>query len=187
MGWYWQHRDKGQSNREYFAKDWDVEILADSTIGGVWYAAVKGDDGDVFAAVYILNWGRGEYNFGYKPGDEGMGPWDRKCPDKVLDLLSPIPDCDHDYDPETATLTTYCGRCTARQWRADCRAYNAAKAAKPKVKAGQIVRFAEPIGFSNGAEHGEFRFVGRNDFQSQGDLRLYRIPGWKERAYEVAS
>jgi hypothetical protein len=50
--------------------------------------------------------------------DETMGPVESRCPERILDLLTPT---DSEY---------------ANEWRARCRAFHAASKARPKIKVG---------------------------------------------------
>jgi hypothetical protein len=179
MGWDWSHRYKGQSNREFFSQGWDsVEILADSTINNVWYAAVRvKETGQVFAAVYLISRApRSYYNFGYKSQSEDMGPNAAEAPKKILDLLSPT---DNEY---------------ALEWRKRCQENLAKKAAAPKagdIKVGDIVRLHTALHFTNGMEIQEFTVVGHKDRSGRIQKRLshngirYQVPRWRERVAEV--
>jgi hypothetical protein len=85
------------------------------------------------------------------------------------------------FEDEFATDCEY-----ANEWRARCRAYNAAQAAKPKVKPGDTVTFAEPITFTNGDAIRTFTFQKRQTFTADG--RSYNLGrDWKQRDYVVAA
>lgn len=53
--------------------------------GGEYYAAVRAANGDVFAAVGVVE------GTGYKLMDESMNPYYYGCPARILDLLTPAP------------------------------------------------------------------------------------------------
>lgn len=177
MGWTFTHRDKGLTNRAWFEKEvvgtgpeFKRTVLADATIGGTYYAAVREDEtGEVWALVCLTRWVPRDYhNYGWKSMDERMGPNEAQAPAKVLDLLTPT---DSEY---------------ALAWRERCRAHLARKAAAAKVRKGDLVRFAQPIEFADDAVHTELEFIERNTFRVTGHGR-YRIPGWRTRSYEVVT
>lgn len=160
-------REKGQSNADFFAKELGVEVVADATIGGVWYGAIKapGIDG-VFCYVSPIRWYRsaefGE-NFIYKMQDETMGPYDAQASAKVLDALDPI---DSEY---------------ANEWRAKCRANLESKAKAKKVTKGTIVQFAEKMNFTDGVDEDTFVFIERNKFRRVSDGVRVSITSWRSR------
>lgn len=109
MGWTFTHRDKGITTDDWFKReligDGDYTLLRSAVVDKVWYAAVRrGSDGEVSCVVVLTQWSKGEYNYGWKSMDEFMGPNEAKCPDRVLDLLTPIPECDHSADGEVCAL-----------------------------------------------------------------------------------
>lgn len=175
MGWTFTHRPKGLTTREWFERNLssDQRFLATATKDGVFYAAVENlptatyKPGAVWGLVTLTKWTSGHHNYGWKDMDETMGPYEANCPDRILDLLTPI-------DSEWAN-----------EWRARCRANNAARAARPKVKIGDTVRFAVPLTFTNGDTADTFTYEGGSRFRAghQG----YRITRWKERTFEVVS
>lgn len=172
MGSIGLNRPKGISNAEFFADELQVEVVADATIRGVWYGAIRQKDSDeVFCYVSPIRWGKGYYNFTYKMQDETMGPYAIDAPAKVLDALTPI-------DSEDAN-----------EWRAKCRArIEKAKESKAKVRKGTIVRFAEPLNFTDGVDERDFVFIERSKFRRVSDEQRVSIPSWRNRSdWEVAS
>jgi len=124
--------------------------------GSVWYAAVRREPatgrsetgmdatgsyetdatgGYTFAAVFLTR--RGGDGWGYKDMDETMGPHEAQAPASLLGLLSP-------------THSEY-----ALQWRQRCR--EAARLAGRSLKDGDVIRFDEPLRFTDGSEHQTFR------------------------------
>lgn len=171
MGWTFYHREPGQSDREHFAKDLraSYEILDCTTIKNTWYAAVRDNGtGEVFALVYLIQRCRGDYNFGVKEMDETVGPVQSECPERILDLLTPT-----EFE-------------WANEWRARCRANAAAKAATPKVKPGDTVKFSEVLRFGSGWESDTFELIERSTFRIPGGIRV-RIPSWKSRPFELVN
>ncbi len=115
MGWTYTHRERGMSTQAFFEREFpdtlsrNGEILASAVVSGTFYAAVKDrESGNVWAMIALTGRSRDYHNFGYKEMDEAMGPSDAQCPARVLDLLSPLPECAHTED--------YCRWCTARIW-----------------------------------------------------------------------
>lgn len=103
--------------------------------------------GYTFGAVFLTR--RSGSEWGYKDMDETMGPNESGAPVKLLDLLSP-------------TTSEY-----ALDWRERCRR-NAAREARP-LKEGDVIRFEEPLRFTDGTEHQTFR------------VTLELLPGAKRR------
>lgn len=204
MGWTGQHREPGKTDREFFEAefcgDGRNEILACATVangGGseynaVFYAAVRTvADGDVWGLVVLVHRRRADgegdawFNFHYKSMSETTGPNEARCPARILDLLSPLPECDHG-----AAVGTLCGTCSAREWRADSRKAADQQARARKVKPGTVVRFPRPVKFQSGAELATFIFEARNTFRG-GESGYYgsryRITGWRQMQFEVAA
>lgn len=170
MGWYYGRREKGMSDLDYFTRYEGLpkeRILAHGSTMKAFYFAWRADDGSVIAGVYLKNWAKEDYyNFGYKPLDEAMGPAEFDCPAKVLDALS---------DPAPNEW--------AEQWRAKARARLAQRAKARAVKKGTLVRFEEPLRFTNDEVHSVFTFEGGSKFRS--GYGRYHIRSWRDRAFEV--
>ena len=88
------------------------EVLKSTMVGSTYYAAVRNNKGEVWAAVFLTcgKWKDGTV-WGYKDMDETMGPNEDKCPASILALLTPT-------DSQWAN-----------EWRERCR-QNIAKAAE---------------------------------------------------------
>lgn len=177
MGSVSYHRDRGESNREHFAKEFpDWNILADSTVNSVWYAAVcrKDNPDEVFAAVFKIQWTRDYFNFTVKHMDETVGPGYYDAPAKVLDLLTPT---EYDY---------------ANEWRAQCRETIAAKVAaketKKTITEGTVIVLEHQLFF--GKRHGyakRFRYTGdKNTFvATELGVRVNLGTDWPRRSFTV--
>lgn len=184
MGWTTLHRDKGMTDREFFEAEFPEmltkrgKIVTCASKNGAFYAAVRNHDdapympGKTWALVVLIQRTRGYYNFGYKEMSEDMGPGADEAPAGVLDKLSPT-DNQH-----------------ALEWRAACRKNLAKRENARQVKAGTVVRFAQPIKFTNGGELNTFRYEGPGntfkDIATTYGLR-YNIARWRDRAFEVVS
>lgn len=185
MGSIGTMRPKGMTDKAFFEQEFEsFEILDSSRKGGVIYAAARQRDGggveypgQVFALVMPFSNDRNGY-FVYKMQDETMGPYDVRCPDRILDLLTRT-DFEH-----------------AKDWRAKCRAFNdqerAARERAKTVTKGTVIRTSESLFF--GASYGSFdtfRFVERNRFVAMRDgLPVVTVSlggDWKMRDYKVVS
>lgn len=171
MGAVQYHRPKGQTDREHLQAELcgDALTILDSTTKGLtFYAAVRDNaSGEVWGLVVLQQRLRGYYNYGRKAMGEDEGPYAYDCPDRILDLLSP-------------TTNEY-----ALAWRAQCRARNAARVTRPKVKAGDTIRLAASLSFGDGYEGDTFTFVSGSVFTVPGQANRYRIPRWRDRDFTV--
>lgn len=173
MGAVGYYRPKGESDRDHIQREVCGErltILDCVTKGTTFYAAVRDKDTDeVFGLVVLQTRGRDGY-YTRKAMSEDEGPCYYDCPDRILDRLTP-------------TENAY-----AVGWRDKCRAKNAARAARPTVKAGDRVRFADPLTFTNGMTFDTFTFVKGSTFEvteRAGYPYRVRITRWRDRRYEV--
>lgn len=117
MGWT-SYPTYGKVNRRHecdrvYSGETDAarwEVLKSAMVGSTYYAAVKRTDkatgaSKVFAGVCLTHIEKGE--FYYKDMDESMHPYQYKCPNSILDLLT-----ETEYEP-------------AKEWRRICREHNA--------------------------------------------------------------
>lgn len=182
MGWTTLYREPGLSHKQFLQKEFRFgdDLLACAAVDKVIYAAVKvPENNKVIALVILTAWyPKSHFNFGYKDMDESMGPIASKCPDTILDLLSPP---EHDY---------------AIAWRERCREYNRVikenKAALKKVHDGVVIKFAEMIEFTTCArdtflvkkQRGRFHFFAHDQLVPRTE---YQIHNWRQRKFEVIS
>ena len=145
------------------------------------YAAVQHPKGYVFGLVCLVQFSNEwNYNIYYKDMDESMHPYYYRAPAKVLDLLD-------DYEGLSED---------AKEWRKGCRQYLEARANRPKVRQGDMVVFANPIRFSNGANEDHFIFIKGSKFaktRNTGYLNMntgkriytpdFHITKWRDREY----
>lgn len=145
-----------------------------------WYAALELNRSDrpreVVGLVCLVRYNprdREGYVFGYKDMDETMGPCECECPAAILDLLTPT-DNGH-----------------ANEWRARCRANLIRRAAKPKLRSGEVVSFEQRRRFTDGASFERMEVVidprqpRAVRFRPVGGYGLYRIGGLDGLAYRV--
>ena len=175
MGYTTYNKRKGlETMRQHFQREWGntYEILESSYVNlSVFYAAVRGLDGTVFAAVVLArhypmdDWG---HNFIVKDMDETVGPCEVDCPRRILELLSP-------------TKNTY-----ALEWREKCWENVLEREARPKVHRGDMVVFKDSIMFANGNTEDHFIFEKGSKFTSARRLGgRYHITKWRDRGYTV--
>ncbi len=128
---------------------------------GRYYAVETIETGEVWGLVALTS--RNEGMVYTKLVDESMGPNERSAPASILDLLSePAPNE------------------WAEEWRKNCRDNLERRAAQPKLKTGDVVKFAKPIRFADGTDRDTFTFVKQFTFQSNwGRVRLPK--NWKQR------
>lgn len=125
-----------ESNEEY--KVLDCALVKRMTL----YAAIQvNETGQVLCAVYLVRWSKDYYNFSYKDLTEFSGPCAYDCPQRIINMLSPLDDTN---DPNGY----------AREWRLKVEAYHDQR---NKLKAESVVMVSEPIEFSNGAAYQYFR------------------------------
>lgn len=111
MGWTSLHREPGMTDRAFFEQEFptaltrDGEIVDCATVHGVFYAAVRrkkgtdaGEEGTVWALVVLTQRASGHFNYSYKEISESSGPGEARCPARILDLLTPLPECNHEQE-----------------------------------------------------------------------------------------
>lgn len=106
------------------------------------YAAVRRTDDEgsyVFGVVFLLKYSNDYYNFGYKDMDECMGPCESECPERILNLLTPLEE-----SPGSER-----GKEWARAWRERCRENIRRRAAQPKIVTGKYLVLANPMDFTD--------------------------------------
>ena len=183
MGSTSEHRDRGQTDREFWQDRLDkrYRILDCATIGRTtFYAAVQDSEtGTVCAFVALQQWSGGYWNFTHKTMTEDAGPCEDECPARILDLLSELPECWE----RPHQQWDCCGTCAAREWRDRCRELASRKARAARVKAGQVIRFARPVEFQSGAKLDTFTFDQRDIFHA--DDQRFKITGWRAMDWEL--
>lgn len=109
---------------------------------------VHDDDGSYRFILVVQTSRNGEhgYDFGYKDMSECMGPVEKDCPERLLQLAS-------------AFRNDYQGY--ARAWREACREKRRASAdiTSKRPKPGDTFRTLKPVSFRDGTTHSEFTCV----------------------------
>ena len=198
MGWTFTSKN-GLSTKEFFERNFNCsthKVLDCAVTSNAAYMAsqITPKDGRppyVGALICLIQYDRKSvlYPFGYKDMDETMGPFEAHCPERILKLLSPV---------EELGCSEY-GRENARKWREACWANLALRKTAKAAKEGSVIKFAEPIGFTNGFKHDTFQLTldgrkerffpayppGTNINVIPGGYRHYRITNWKTRQFEI--
>jgi hypothetical protein len=176
MGWTYQARAKGIPTYDFFATLWNSEhtqVIGAAAPGfDTVYVALKTPQG-VTAIVVETQWVKDFHNFGYKDCDEGCGPFNAACPERILKLLSPVEDL---YEGESLE--------SARRWRAECQAAIDARKAKPTVRPGDIVVFQTPVTFTTGTRQ-RLRFVKGSRFVDEHGYGRFRLAKWRQLPFTV--
>lgn len=145
-----------------------------------YYAAIESVSPEgarnVFAAVCLLKFlprAADGYTFGYKDMSENCGPNASRCPARILVAL-------------TETTNEY-----ANAWRARCREYHAARAAKPKLVDGAVLEV------ENAPEYYGVKldrvtvvrggYSGKRLFFRHETLGLFRWPSFRQFNYRLAA
>lgn len=150
----------------------------------IFWAAVRDRDNpdEVFAlCVLYKRVTEGKYGYGrrgefwYKVMDETVGPCCYGVPDKVWNALTPLPDAESEDSYRAG-------------WRAAVEAHRAARAARPKVKPGDVLCFPD-VAFNGYADVVGFEHVEKSVFRPvfSGGLRggRVRLGGWKRLDYRL--
>lgn len=141
----------------------------------VYYAALQrfddGAPGEVTAVVCLVRWNpraKDGFVFAYKDMSESMGPHEADCPLRVLERLTST------NDP------------VSLDWRRRC--FATIRRRSRKLPDGALIRFSEPIAFSDSTRH-ELMRVRRQGTRiiltsSDGNGR-YRVSNLLDRKFEI--
>lgn len=192
MGWLYMHRAGmgGHETPKAYLDDqltYEREACEDAPFrgcrvlksvftGSTYYAAVEryGEDRErlyVTAVICLVRWNPKAADgliFGYKDMDEQSGPVEANCPRSILELLT---SSSHPY---------------ALDWRNRC--YAMLRLKERKVADGDILRLPEPLRFTDGSEHREFRVSKRGskiELRTSDGFGAYRISRLMERRFEI--
>lgn len=181
MGWTGTYREPGESNRDFFQRELfpsgRAEIIDCVTLPGlegkVFYAAmrqvetIKGycEAGEVWALVVLMHGTPGRGQFTYKEMSEDSGPAEDRCPERILELLTPT-------DSEWAN-----------EWRSRCRQYAADLAL---LEAGRPVRFGTAYVTPEGPKRVFQRVdLAKNTFRTRVGGPIYTLAGWRGQSFEI--
>jgi hypothetical protein len=126
MGWTYTQRSKvtHPTIKSFFEARWNnsnVEVVDCAVVERKEaYLAIRDRQlNKVFGMVCLLDYRPNDtFNFGFKMIDEYMGPGYNRCPERILNALTPIPEhADAEY---------------AIYWRKRCREYHKARKARNK-------------------------------------------------------
>jgi hypothetical protein len=157
MGWLFQ-RDPIDDPLAYLMAKYNydcathtLQTLDGARAGNTVYLAVRSTDKNtgrsyVFAAVILIRNSQKD-GFGYKDQDEGMGPHQYDCPQRIMRLLSPIADLPH-------------ARYSA-DWRAGVAAWHdqnrKRRQRRNSLRVGNVVTLSDAVRFSGGITARSFR------------------------------
>jgi len=141
MGWTGTHRERGISNKEWFAKEWgegyeQVGIASGSINRNHVYVALRTPDGPVIGVAILTHWKpKSHYNYSWKSMDESMGPSISDMPERIYKLLSPLDEVYPDADFEAEG-----GPKWAKEWRERIEAHHARMRDRVKLRDGLQVK-----------------------------------------------
>jgi hypothetical protein len=148
------------------------------TKGGVSYVALEHTEANrqyIIGLVILHHRRNGE--FAYKIISEDMGPYESRCPARILAQLSPV----EAFAPPGTTSHEY-----ATNWREHCR--EALRNNITTISDGTVLRFAKPLTFTDGAVGDTFtlcKMGRRTRFLLVTTGGLYRITHWKDREFKI--
>lgn len=197
MGWTATRRSKYDGTLEDFFRD-EFRYQAHPEAGLVdlavvsfteAYAAVRSPKGYVFAcAIAMRHNPKDIYNFSWRIDDESAGPVLARCPQRILDQLTPL----DKMEGETST---------AREWRQRCQAALDRRARLKGLEPGTVLKLDTPLRFTDGVERDTF--ILQRQRTSRGGVREWfttahrsndgrwepgtavRITGWRNRPWQI--
>jgi len=174
MGWTEQY-ETPKNIEEFFEQQANYEndkvksrVLLTAKVG--WteaYAAVEyihkdTDEREVYALTYMIQYYKNGH-FGYKDMSEHCGPNICNCPEKILKLLTPLKQ-----DGKNANEW-------AQAWRDKCWAQIERKKKGRGLKVGTVVKFKEPLHFSNGYTRQELTIQSVKPLRFTDGRNFFRI------------
>ncbi len=181
MGWTFTARPRGESDRTFFRGVFDgpqgevVDVARRKFV--VYVAYRQKDTGRTFAVICLTRQVRDAFNFGFKDIDEFSGSYERECPERILDRLSPL--------EAFEGMVSAQGLTWAREWREACRAYWAAQHRRVPLTKGTVVRTPTPLTFTTGNREDLFLIVDGRRLCSHAISEVHRRDG--EVEYYVGS
>lgn len=135
------------------------------------YYALQVPKGDVIGIVALTEHHRnhGETWIYTKMVSEDMGPYEKDCPLRILDKLTPL-------DEMEGWNNSY-----AAEWREACRENAALKASQPKLRPGMKIKTASPVEFTGGWTMDTFTFIRQFTFEGANGVRVRLPKNWKRR------
>ena len=149
MGWITTYKPKGEPILGFFQRNgvlrWSDDnpntyrVLDHALVNmSTFYAAVEQvnkatGERRVWAAVVLVRFDnrstyyRGDHNFGWKDMDESCGPYETKCPERILKLLTPT---DNEY---------------ALSWRKACWANIEKRKARKNLPVGTVLKYGKYV------------------------------------------
>ncbi len=160
MGWTFTHREKGTSNKDWFANQFEgngfeiLDVASGSMNRNNVYIAMRLPDGNVTAVACLTRWVPKEhFNYGWKDMSEEMGPHITDCPRRIMDLLSPV----DDLFPVGSSSREW-----AQAWRDKVDAFREKMDNKPKLRDGMMVCTPYDLPFGGWTLEAETPFMVEN-------------------------
>lgn len=173
-------RPPGLTDAEVLGKELlppDGEFLATETFDNAeFYAAMRISKTRVVGLVCVMLHFEDFFNFSYKESTEDEGPGPTRCPDHILDLLTPVEKL-FLIPSERAERR----RKNAQDWRDECRRFNAQQRDLEHILPGATVTLDGPMDFPDGATHQVLVYQSGNEFTVPGSpASIYEIDRWRE-------
>jgi len=181
MGWvfydshYYKSNGKVDRKKEIDSKfNENDTVVKSAMVGSTYYAAIKNTNtNEVFAYIALTSQDdRHGFNFGYKDMDETCGPYESKCPNSILKLLSP-------------TTNEW-----ALQWREKCREYHIQKKSPglfSSLPLGTKIIWTIPSDNFTGGEKGEKQELIKLKFGHRHACWYNQKEGWRTNSRNVNS
>lgn len=175
MGWTSTNKPSWLTTTEYIKQEWEgyAEVLGIAIKNrNTAYLAVKQDSGAVIAIIYLLRYSNSYHNLSYKSMSEFCGPNEVQCPEKILNLLTPLEEVakleDRDINSDTYKW--------AKEWREKCR--KSIEYSKALSKGMTVT--TNPIRFHGGYTFDKFKRISRRLYgvQPDGSLVAVRCSGF---------
>ncbi|MDA8140749.1 MAG: hypothetical protein M0036_19045 [Desulfobacteraceae bacterium] len=180
MGWLYTYKPENQSVMQFFKEHFDHETalkkgevldcaVVNMRTAYIAYRVTHKDTGRTFVlgVICLINYSRDRYNFGYKDMEEFCGPCEAQCPERILKQLSPLDQIEPHYG------TSYEWACA---WRERCRENIKNRKRLTELNIGNVIKFREPIKFSNGIERDTLRLAAKG--RGKGSLIFEDLDGY---------
>lgn len=160
MGWLYTHKDKRTSVAEFFKDRWNTDNETDkcevidcavvkfkTAYMAIRHTRKATGQTVVYAVVALLGYDSKSSwnNFGYKDIGETSGPCEAQCPERILNLLSPVPVIEEFFGRKEPSY--------AQDWRDEClKNIEASRSARNFFTVGCVYEAEKPIRMSNATE-----------------------------------
>ena len=164
MGWLFhseklRHQTPAEYLTQHFTHDsesYSATVIATATVRGTVYAAIRNLNkgtgaGYIFCAVILFK-SSDKDGFGYKDMDDGTGPCEADCPERIMRLLSPLSDI-----PSPGYAAEWRARVIERR-----ATRTASQQASKALRLGDVIRLPAAVSFpGRGVTADRFRLIER--------------------------